>query len=83
MRPDHVTIRRSRDPVRWHALDTRATIWFPTGQPFGSTTRSVESWESVASGLARRKGRFAYGVDCASGKRFAVSNSDPEVIVRK
>lgn len=81
--PGHVSIKQQLDSVCWHATNTNATIWFPTGQPFGWTTRTVKRGARVTSGLARKEGTFPYAVYCDSGKLYAVGNSDPEIIVKR
>jgi hypothetical protein len=73
--------RRNGDQLKWKAANTDATIWFPTGEPFGWFKKSVASGSSVLSGVPNTTGDFEYVVYCDACKCFAVANSNPQVIV--
>ena len=86
--PPHPRISKKADGrLSWHAANTDAKIYFPTGLPFGWVEMPVQQGTTVDSGQivpGCLPGEYFYTVFCyrcgATG-RFAEVGSDPSVKV--
>jgi hypothetical protein len=80
--------KKDRDQVEWHAVNTRATIRFPTKFPFGWERKDIPKGGRRNSGPVKNcaPGEYEYSVYCtecgkANKRFFAVAGSMPKMIV--